>query len=195
MYILACYNITDIPGVLSTEASPCSLNNSSLMWLASRALGVFSTPLLPTTKDIRCPPTSRGLLLCRAALNFSGDDELMSLRNCPGELSRAIKSVFMILFPPIYIPTDYLKFIHQYKGPLYLYIQVIKPLPSNGQVWHSPYFWIKSRNFPSWGSNTRVHWLHSAMFSSRGQFSRHARAASFVWCPRIPVWPFTSKLQ
>lgn len=103
MYISAYYNKTDIPGVLSTEVSPCSLNNSSLMWLASRALGVFSTPLLPTTKDIRCPLTSRGLLLCRAALNFSGDDELISLRNCPGELSKAIKSVFMILFPPIYI--------------------------------------------------------------------------------------------
>lgn len=112
MYILACYNIIDIFGVLLIEVSLCSLNNFFLMWLVSRVLGVFFIFLFSIIKDIRCLSILRGFFFCRVVLNFFGDDELMSFRNCLGEFFRVVKFVFMILFLFIYILIDYFIFIY-----------------------------------------------------------------------------------
>ena len=66
-------------------------------------------------------------------------------------------------------------------------------LASTCMVRTPPYLCRKSFRSPSSGLNTTSQWLHSHMFSSRGQHCRQASAFSLVTWPSGPTWPAVLK--
>ena len=83
------------------EEDVCRTKRAARVWLASRAVGVCSTPRFPITSEARWPHAALASPRLAADSNSVGEVVLTNRRRHPGSVSRAMMSVVMVFWPPV----------------------------------------------------------------------------------------------